>query len=130
MISVYYVLSHCFLLLLIYLFVSSDGYLISFNPDVESVQVGYVEVHWALKKYNDPTSAPASEYNFRMKKESRDVFTNELRFSDVEDKIKLDSGDVMRYFFRYWVVPHDSSDSGFLCTTPVKWFASPIVARN
>lgn len=107
-----------------------DGYLLSFNPDVEHTQIGYVDVHWSLRKFNDAANTPPTEYEFRMKKESRDVFTNELRFSDVEDKIKLNSGDILRYFFRYWAVPKNSQDSGFLCTSPVKWFASPVVARN
>ena len=108
----------------------TDAYVVTFNPDVSEAQVGYVDVRWALKKLTDPSNAPPIEYDFRMKKESRDIFTNELRYTDVEEKIKLDNGDILRYFFRYWVVPKNSADSGFLCTTPVKWFASPILARQ
>jgi len=111
------------------IFSSLDGYKAAFVIKSPSVDVGYVDVHWALTKYTGET-ARSQDFHYRMNRVARDKFENILPNRHVDEALALGNGDFVRYYFRYWAVPHSNTDQGFMCNTEVKWFGSVVNAHR
>jgi hypothetical protein len=65
-----------------------------------------------------------------MNRSGRGKFENVLPSAHVDSALQLGDGDFVRYYFRYWAVPHSDVDNGFMCNTEVKWFGSALAARD
>lgn len=85
-------------------------------------KVGYVDAHWSLTRFGG-SRLDSAEFKFRLSKTSARRFEHTLRYSDIEPSLRFGNGDILRYFFTYWVMP-DEGIQGIDCTTDVAWFAN------
>jgi len=105
-----------------------DGYKAVFENHSPDRMVGYVEIHWSVTRFGESRSE-SIEFHYRMKKAGKNRFEHMLRFSDADGYLKLGEGDILRYYFTYWVLP-PGDNQGHDCQTNVKWFASPAIATG